>query len=132
MSSARNLIIVCGSRVYDNYDKFCSSLERFLSKYDSADIISGGARGVDTMAIRYANLHNIPLHVFNANWNVYGKSAGYIRNAEMLEFARNNGNPIVLAFWDGKSKGTAHMIKIATKKNVPVKTVIINEENSDD
>lgn len=126
MSSTRNLIIVCGSRVYDNYDKFCSSLERFLSKYDSADIISGGARGVDNMAIRYANLHNIPLHVFNANWSVYGKSAGYIRNAEMLEFARNNGNPIVLAFWDGVSPGTKHMINLAKSSGVETMIIYIN------
>jgi hypothetical protein len=76
-------------------------------------IISGGARGVDKLAEKYADLYNIPVKVFPADWNKYGNSAGYIRNKEMAEHAE-----ALIAIWDGESKGTKHMINIAKKKGL--------------
>lgn len=132
MSNARNLIIVCGSRDFDDYNLLESVLTDELKKCPNPQIISGGAKGADRLAILYAHRTRTPLHIFFADWEAYGKAAGFIRNTEMLDFAVDEGLPEVIAFWDGRSKGTAHMIKIAKKKNVPVKTVMINEENSDD
>ena len=83
-----------------------------------SEIVSGCARGADTLGKKYANDHNIPVKKFPAEWNKYGRSAGYIRNTEMADYA-----DILVAFWDGKSLGTKHMIDTATKKGLIVYTI---------
>ena len=82
-------------------------------------IIEGDARGADRMAGEIAKELKIPLEVYPADWNQYGKAAGPIRNTQMLK----EGKPDkVLAFHDDidSSKGTAHMVKIALKAGIPV------------
>ena len=76
-------------------------------------IVSGGARGVDKMGERYAKEHDINLIVMNADWDTHGKSAGYKRNQEMANVSTH-----LIAFWDGKSRGTKHMIDIAKRDNL--------------
>lgn len=83
-------------------------------------IISGGARGVDSLAIQYAKLNNIPIETYLADWNKYGKSAGYKRNILMSKNA-----DALIAIWDGNSKGTKHMIDTAIKANLIVFTKLI-------
>lgn len=80
-------------------------------------IISGGARGVDRIAEEAALRRGLDCVVFPANWEEYGKSAGYLRNAEIVDSADR-----VVAFWDGESKGTKHTINLALakKKNLEV------------
>ena len=85
------------------------------SEFEITQVISGGARGVDALAIAYADLHKIPLRIFRANWDKHGKSAGYIRNQEMANYAE-----ALIAIWDSKSVGTKHMIKIATDLGLSV------------
>jgi hypothetical protein len=68
-------------------------------------IISGGARGADTLAERYAKEYSIPFELFKADWNKYGKAAGPTCNSEMIDRCDE-----VIAFWDLRSKGTKHMI----------------------
>ena len=58
------------------------------------------------------------LRIFIPQWDKYGKKAGYLRNVEMAE----NANALI-AFWDGKSKGTKHMIDIATERNLPIRVI---------
>ena len=77
------------------------------------EIVSGTARGVDQLGERYALERGLKLKKFPANWDKYGRKAGYLRNKEMAEYAR-----ILIAFWDGKSKGTKHMIDLAQKYGV--------------
>ncbi|MEA1980842.1 MAG: hypothetical protein U9N54_07710, partial [candidate division Zixibacteria bacterium] len=72
-------------------------------------------KGVDKLGEEYAEQNYIPLLKFPANWNKYGKRAGYVRNEEMA----NNADALI-AIWDGKSKGTNHMINIAKKKGLLV------------
>ena len=131
-----DLIIVCGSRDFDDYDLLKRVLDDELKVLPNPQIISGGARGADRLAILYGHRTRTPLHIFFADWETHGKAAGFIRNGEMLNFAINEGSPAVIAFWDGKSKGTDHMIKLARKKNVPVKTIcfnsVIDEVEKDD
>ena len=74
---------------------------------DITEIISGGARGADTLAIQYAEILDIPCRVFHANWGKHGYSAGPIRNAEMAAYADYG-----VALWDGKSRGTKHMCSL--------------------
>lgn len=70
-------------------------------------IVSGGARGVDTFAEDWARAHSFQAIVFRADWHIHGKSAGYKRNVDIV-----NKADIVVAFWDGQSRGTAHSIKL--------------------
>jgi hypothetical protein len=72
-----------------------------------AEIVSGGAKGVDTLAIEYARKHSIPCKIFPPDWKKYGSRAGPLRNAEMAVYADYG-----IAVWDGQSRGTAHMISL--------------------
>lgn len=105
--------IIAGSRTITNINEVFRAIAD--STYDITQIISGGAAGVDTLAIEYAQLWGIPCTVMNANWDLYGKSAGYIRNTQMAEHA-----DALVAVWDGFSRGTEHMIKIAREKGLKV------------
>lgn len=102
---------VIGSRSFCDYAVF----EKELNKYDISEIISGGAKGTDQLAERYAHANSIPIHIFKPDWQQYGKGAGVIRNKEII-----NACDAVIAFWDGKSKGTQSSINFARNKGKPV------------
>ena len=99
-------------------------VEAFLDSYFSYNninidlIVSGGAIGVDTLAEKYAKEKNIPTFIIKPEWDKYGKSAGFVRNRKIIESA-----DLVIAFWDGKSKGTQNSLDIA--KELHKKFVII-------
>lgn len=113
-------ILVCGGRNFTDFAKVDSVLEQIIFDGDSepiepTHIITGGARGADFLAQRFALGCRIPHTVYPAQWEMYGKSAGYRRNIQMLE----EGKPdLVVAFPGGK--GTAMMIDIAKKAGVEV------------
>lgn len=112
-------IIIAGGRDFDNYLLLRDNLNSLLrSKLPSVQIVSGMAKGVDTLAIQYAKEYNLSLKLFPANWDKYGKSAGYKRNIEMANYA-----DALVAFWDSKSKGTAHMISTANIKQLAVQII---------
>lgn len=99
--------LVCGGRDYTNYEHICEVLSSFEDSKGNkiTFLIHGGARGVDTLAGKWALATRIPFKVFHANWQQYGKSAGHIRNAKMLK----EGQPdVVIAFPGGN--GTANMM----------------------
>lgn len=108
-------LIIAGGRDFSDYKLLCLTL---LEYKDIDEIVCGAARGADTLGSTYAISNNIPIKYFPANWDKYGKQAGFIRNAEMAEYGTH-----LLAFWDGKSKGTKHMIDTATKKGLSVQIV---------
>lgn len=111
-------LIVAGSRQFNDKKR----VRRELDNYPYiTEIVSGGARGPDTVAANYANFHGIRFTLFEPNWDEYGKAAGPIRNKAMAEYGDE-----LLAFWDGKSKGTKNMIEEAMKCCDKV-TVIIHE-----
>lgn len=103
-------IIIAGGRDFKMYDLLCQALESLLCEMNlqkhEVTIVSGGARGADALGERYAREHGIELVIFPADWDTYGNAAGPIRNAEMADYA-----DYLLAFWDGKSRGTANMIQ---------------------
>jgi len=78
-------------------------------------VISGHAPGADTLGEEYATDMCLPLEVYPARWDLYGNSAGRLRNELMLGKAE-----AVLAVWDGESPGTRHMIRIAEREKIPV------------
>ena len=82
------------------------------------EIVSGGARGADRVGEFVGRFYNIPIKQFIPDWEGLGKRAGFVRNAEMGDYA-----DALLAFWDKNSKGTAHMIQTAKQKGLIVKVI---------
>ena len=74
------------------------------------EIVSGGARGVDTIAAAFAQQHNLLLTVFPPDYTRYGRAAPIVRNKQIVDYADE-----VLAFWDGISKGTLSVIQYCKK-----------------
>ena len=110
-------IIIAGSRNFNDYNLLKSSCDNLLTQFTNIEIVSGTARGADKLGERYAREKGYSIKQFPANWNL-GKSAGYIRNAEMAQYA-----DMLIAFWDGTSKGTKHMIDLANKRSLRVEIV---------
>lgn len=117
-------VIIAGSRSITNKNVFNNAIKNAIdSGIYINEVISGGARGIDTLAIEYAIDNSILLRVFKAQWGLYNKSAGFIRNKEMADYA-----DALIAIHDGKSKGTQHMIEIATGKDLLVYVETYNKE----
>ena len=106
-------VIIAGSK---GITDLCLVEAAYLACPFTADeIVSGGARGVDKLGEKYAKILGIPVKRFLADWDAFGKSAGYKRNILMSEYA-----DACIAIWDRESKGTQHMINLMKKKNKPV------------
>lgn len=99
-----------------------NNLEKYLPK-ETTEIVSGGARGIDTCAREYAVKNNIKLTEFLPEYEKYGRSAPIKRNLLIIDYA-----DYVLAFWDGKSHGTKYVIDNCKKKNKPVR-ILVKTEN---
>ncbi len=109
-------VLVCGSRHFNDQEY----LDFVLDHYIITEIISGTARGADTMGEVYARKNNIPVLRFPALWELHGKRAGPIRNSQMLR----EGQPdMVVGFLYEGSRGTADMIKKA--KAAQISTIVI-------
>jgi hypothetical protein len=112
-------VIVAGGRDFKDYNLLKSKLDLLLSNItEPIEIVSGAANGADKLGEKYAKDQGLSLKQFPANWNKFNKSAGYIRNKEMAEYATH-----CVCFWDGKSKGTKHMIDLAKELNLKVRVV---------
>jgi hypothetical protein len=113
-------IIIAGGRSFWCYDMLADFCDKVIemNEYDDVVIVSGTARGADRLGERYAQERRYPINKFPADWEGQGKSAGYHRNAEMADYS-----DVLIAFWDGTSKGTKHMIDIATAKGLRVHTM---------
>lgn len=113
-------VIIAGGRDFDDYENMSTKLNELFKDPNTFNnkaikIISGMAKGADTLAIRYADEHKLTQILFPANWKSYPRIAGFLRNEDMLSVATH-----LIAFWDGKSNGTKHMIEIAQMKGIPV------------
>lgn len=109
-------VIIAGGRNFNDYEKLCQVCDKELSKLTEVEIVSGAANGADKLGENYASDNGYPVKQFPADWNRFGKGAGCIRNAPMAEYA-----DALIAFWDGKSIGTKHMIDLANRFNLKVK-----------
>ncbi len=112
-------VIVAGTRTFDDYELLKSKLDFFLKNQRGVEIVSGTARGADQLGEWYANERGLAVKRFPADWELYGKSAGYRRNAQMAEYA-----DAAVIFWDGISRGSRHMINLAKEKGLPVRVVL--------
>ena len=114
-------VIIAGSRGFSNYKLLREQCNKFLRekrKTNNIIIVSGHARGADTLGEKYAQDEGFALEIYPAQWKKLGKQAGYRRNEQMAEVA-----DALIAFWDGSSKGTKHMIDIMNEKNLLVRVV---------
>lgn len=119
-------LAVIGSREFSNKERLFKILD--TNKHQIKLIVSGGARGADTLATEWATERGIPYLVFPALWRdpetgLQDKGAGFRRNWDIIRQADK-----VLAFWDMKSKGTANSLDIAKLLNKPVKIIDISKE----
>lgn len=110
-------LIVAGSRGFSDYQLLSCRLDYFLQNQTDVEIVSGTARGADQLGEQYAKERGYPIKRFPANWEL-GKQAGYLRNKEMAEYATH-----LVAFWDGKSRGTKHMIDLARECGLKCRVV---------
>ena len=110
-------VAVIGSR-----NLIVQDLKRYLPE-EVTEIVSGGAKGVDTSAKEYADAQGIKLTEFLPEYGRYGRGAPLKRNISIIEYA-----DLVLAFWDGKSRGTKFVIDECKKRNKPVRIILMNSE----
>jgi predicted Rossmann fold nucleotide-binding protein DprA/Smf involved in DNA uptake len=111
-------LIIAGGRDFSNYDLLEREAEEMISGVQDVEIISGLARGADLLGCRFAEEKGLPLRGFAAEWGKFGRSAGIVRNKLMAKSATH-----LLAFWDGQSKGTMHMIDYAHDMGLKVKVI---------
>ena len=126
-------VMVCGSRTITDVKWVETQIVNYLKevyadqekRFGQGDmdfiIIQGLARGVDMIAKEWADKHNLGTWDFTAEWDKYGKSAGYRRNVDMVDRC-----DYCLILWDGKSKGTKYDIDLCISKDKPHKIVIYN------
>ena len=105
--------IIAGSRTVTDMavvEAACNSCPWRITK-----VVSGCARGVDTLGELWAVAHNVPIERHSADWDRHGKKAGYLRNIKMAECSES-----LIAVWDGESKGTSHMIVAAQRLGLKI------------
>lgn len=114
-------VIIAGSRDFEDYYLLRDSVKEFLKgkRPSEVEIVSGAAKGADRLGEVFAMDNGIDVKRFPADWNSLGRSAGPIRNAKMAEYA-----DACIVFWDGKSRGTEGMIKLAKSKELDTNIII--------
>lgn len=123
-------VIIAGGRDFDDFPLLMDRCIEILSEKTKDDnefqkirIVSGTARGADRLGEQFANVAHYEISRFPADWDNLGKRAGYVRNVEMAKFAAEDSGGMLIAFWDGKSRGTKHMIDLAKRYRLEVHTV---------
>ncbi len=111
-------IIVAGSRSFDDYKLMEEKLDELIRGRKNTEIVSGTAKGADLLGERYARERGFEIKRFPADWDKFGKKAGYLRNEQMAKYAN-----ACVCFWDGNSRGTKSMIDLAEKHKL--KTFVI-------
>lgn len=108
------VVLVTGSRGWTD----TLTIAKVLLGLDPSCVVHGGARGADELAARWAQATMTPVKVYKPDWTLHGKKAGILRNEFMLLDSKPN---FVVAFWDGSSRGTKHMIDFATQNGYEVR-----------
>lgn len=106
------IIAIVGGRDFTNKDALFAHLDHLDEPFT---LVSGGAKGADSLAEDYAKSRGIYIEVIKPQWKIYGKAAGFIRNQRIISKADT-----VVACWNGSSKGTQHGISLAKKANKPI------------
>lgn len=112
-------LAVVGSRDFP----YAWMIDTYLTQIDVDidEIVSGGAKGPDSWSQQWADDCYVPFILFSADWENLGKSAGFKRNAQIVEYCDE-----LIAFWDGKSRGTKHSIDLARKARKLREVIIVD------
>ena len=114
-------LIIAGGRNFDNYKQLCKACDNLLQDQNIIEIVSGAYnKGADKLGEQYAAEKGFQLTKFPADWKRYKRAAGPKRNQQMANYA-----DALIAFWDGKSRGTKNMIELAKQNNIEVKIIDI-------
>lgn len=113
MAGSRMRVIIAGGRDYVATAADFDALDRLQASLGIAEVVSGGARGVDVAGEAWARMRDVPVKRFPADWRAHGKAAGFRRNQQMADYA-----DALIAFPGGR--GTADMIRRAEAKGIPV------------
>lgn len=121
-------VIIAGTRDFDNYELLKQKMDKILAarvrNNEEIIIVSGTARGADKLGEKYARERGYTIKRFPADWDKNGKRAGYIRNEEMAKYA-----DACVCFWDEASRGTKHMIDLATRYKLALRVIKYNKYN---
>jgi len=115
------VVAIIGSRNFTDKSYIYKKLDSIFLSNKPELVVSGGAKGPDQIGINWATNNGIKIKEFYPSWDKYGKSAGVIRNTQIIE-----NSDLVIAFWDGCSKGTKDSIDKAKKLNKQVKIIYHN------
>jgi predicted Rossmann fold nucleotide-binding protein DprA/Smf involved in DNA uptake len=121
MNQKKKKLAIVGSRNFDDYAMLNEKLTPYKNIVEL--VVSGGAKGADSLGEKWAKENNIPVKIFHPDWKKYGRAAGPIRNKEII-----NNADVVIAFWDGKSSGTKSSIELAKKAGKKVEVVLFKKE----
>ena len=123
-SVVRNILIT-GTRGWDDFAAFEKAVNAYYNGPDAIRYVHGGCpSGADKLASMRSRIPGDSEAVYLADWDTHGKAAGFIRNTQMAKLSPE----VCLAFWDGKSNGTRHMIEEAVKHGIPVRIFPIKVE----
>ena len=114
-------VIIAGGRDFNDYPLLKTKCDNILADKTTTHriiVVSGAAKGADSLGEQYAREHGYAIEQYLADWGMHGKAAGPIRNAQMA-----NSADALIAFWDGQSKGTKSMINIAKRKGLGVRVI---------
>ena len=110
-------VAIIGSRTFNDYDRLETTLDMLSAGFGFNVVVSGGADGADSLAEQYADNRHLNRIIHLPKWQLHGKAAGMIRNRDIIDDA-----DVVVAFWDGKSRGTKNSMNLAKEQK---KTTII-------
>lgn len=113
-------VIIAGGRDFNNVTVMATTLNNLqdvdhVIEIEKLTLICGMARGADLTAYKLFREVGLPIKMYPADWDKYGKQAGFIRNTQMADVA-----DMLIAFWDGESRGTAHMINTMKQQHKSV------------
>lgn len=114
-------VIIAGSRTIEDYNEVVQAV--IDSGYEISEVVSGTAIGVDRLGELWAKEHDVPIKRFPAAWKQFGKAAGYMRNVIMADYAQ-----ALILVWDGKSAGSASMLRIAKMKLMPYYARVVKND----
>lgn len=132
-------VIICGSRTFDHYQFLEVTMRDIFRELTSQgilygspekdseliEIVSGGAKGADILGEWFGKNYGLQVKVMLADWEKNGDQAGLIRNKEMVDYVSSEDcYGMVVAFWDGQSKGTQHCFNYAKDKELDVRIIL--------
>lgn len=121
-------VIIAGGRDFEATIEDMNKIDHLLGRYkaphgevpmfNNLEMVTGTAKGADQVPYYYNYWQGVPIKEFPADWDKHGKAAGFIRNRQMAEYS-----DALIAFWDGKSRGTKNMIEEMNRLEKPVRVI---------